>query len=219
MKCELQQLNSYAAEFTALLKVERNLSANTLKAYSSDINCFFAWIHLRNIQVLDDKAIFAYFNYLQDELELHPRSIRRKYVTLKQFFSFLADNYGIHEKFFRFGSRKFQIPKNLPKTLSNEEISRLISSASKELKECHTEYHKALVIRNICIIECLYCLGLRIGEASGLNVADYNKDDNSVLIRGKGNKERILFISSPVVCQKLNEWLQINGIHQNLPCL
>ncbi len=209
MKCELQQLKDYAAEFIMLLKVERNLSVNTLKAYSCDMNCFFSWIQLRKIQILDDKAVLAYFNYLQDELELRPRSIRRKYVTLQQFFTFLGDSYGIYERFFRFGSRKFQIPKSLPKTLSNEEIIRLLSSASKELQESRTDYHKNLVIRNICIIECLYCLGLRIGEASALNITDYNKGDNSILIHGKGNKERMLFISSPVVCQKLNAWLRV----------
>lgn len=44
MKAELQQLKGYAAEFIHLLKIERNLSPNTLKAYSSDMNCFFVQI-------------------------------------------------------------------------------------------------------------------------------------------------------------------------------
>lgn len=207
MKLDLQQMSSYAAEFLALLKIERNLSKNTLKAYRYDMNCFFYWIRLRNIQELDDRSTWAYFTYLQDELELKARSIRRKYVTLQQFFCFLGEYYEIHEKFFRFTSRKFQIPKTLPKTLSKEEIRALITAASKDYQNSKTDFHSRLALRNMCIIECLFSLGLRIGEAAALNVNDYNAGDCSVLIHGKGNKERMLFVSSRVVCQKLNLWL------------
>lgn len=61
----------------------------------------------------------------------------------------------------------------------------------------------------MCIIECLFCLGLRVGEAAALDVNDYNSGDSSILVRGKGNKERMLFISSKIVCQKLNAWLML----------
>ena len=59
----------------------------------------------------------------------------------------------------------------------------------------------------MCIIELLFCLGLRIGEIEALDIEDYNREDCSILIHGKGKKERMLFISSPIVCQKLNHWL------------
>ncbi len=111
------------------------------------------------------------------------------------------------EVFFKFSSRKFQIPKNLPKILSKTEIQSLISSVSAEFQSVSSEYHRRLCIRNMCIIELLFCLGLRIGEIAALDIEDYNREDCSVLIHGKGKKERMLFISSPIVCQKLNNWL------------
>lgn len=46
-------------------------------------------------------------------------------------------------------------------------------------------------------------------EAAALNVEDYREEDQSVLIHGKGSKERVLFLSSPVVCQKISAWLRI----------
>ena len=61
----------------------------------------------------------------------------------------------------------------------------------------------------MCILELLFSLGLRVGEAAALNVEDYRKEDQSVLIHGKGSKERVLFLSSPEVCQKISAWLRI----------
>lgn len=207
MKCDLRQLEERVMEFISLLKIERNLSKNTLKAYLCDMRCFMDWIRLRKVEELNGKAVLAYFTYLQDEQELKPRSIRRKYVTIRQYFEFLADTYGIHEKFFCFTSRRFQIPKSLPKTLSKEEITRLIAATSKDYQDSRSNYHANLALRNMCIIECLFCLGLRVGEAAALDVGDYNPTDSSILIHGKGNKERMLFVSSPAVCRKLNHWL------------
>lgn len=91
--------------------------------------------------------------------------------------------------------------------MSKTEIQSLISSVSAEFQSVSSEYHRRLCIRNMCIIELLFCLGLRIGEIAALDIEDYNREDCSVLIHGKGKKERMLFISSPIVCQKLNNWL------------
>jgi len=153
----------------------------------------------------------SYFNYLQDEEHLSARSIRRKYVALRQFFEFLGETYDVHEKFFRFSSRRFQVPKTLPKTLERSEIQRLLSAASKNFQAAGTEYQIWLALRDMCILELLFSLGLRVGEAAALNVEDYREEDQSVLIHGKGSKERILFLSSPVVCQKISAWLRIRA--------
>ena len=89
-----------------------------------------------------------------------------------------------------------------------EEIKNLISATSMEFQSVSTDYKRRLSIRNMCIIELLFCLGLRIGEISALDLCDYNRDENTLLIHGKGNKERMLFISSPVVCQKMKLWIR-----------
>lgn len=141
------------------------------------------------------------------ERSLQAKSIRRKYVALGQYFNFLKLEYNINEIFFRFTSRKFHIPRNLPKTLSNQEIKNLISVSAAEYQDSTSDYKRRLNTRNMCIIELLFCLGLRIGEAASLNLDDYCQEDCTILIRGKGSRERLLFISSPIVCQKLNLWI------------
>lgn len=195
-------------EFIDSLSIERNLSSNTLYAYKNDIYNMIKWLKMRHYTSVDEKSVQDYFFYLQNEIELSARTIRRKYVAIQQYFHYVNTVLNSNEVFFRFSTRRFQLPKTLPKTLSTDEIQNLISSVSLEYQSATSEYKQRLAIRNMCIIELLFCLGLRIGEVSALNMTDYHEEDNTLLIHGKGNKERLLFISAPVVSQKLKLWIR-----------
>ena len=203
-----EQQKLYTSKFLNALSVERNLSSKTLLAYRCDINGLLIWINSQNFTNLNEFSISSYFLYLQKDCNLQAKSIRRKYVALGQYFNFLKSEYNINEIFFRFTSRKFHIPRNLPKILSNQEIRSLISVSTSEYQASPSDYKRRLNTRNMCIIELLFCLGLRIGEAASLDLDDYCQEDSTILIRGKGSRERLLFISSPVVCQKLNLWIR-----------
>ena len=203
-----EQQKLYTSKFLNALSVERNLSSKTLLAYRCDINGLLIWINSQNFTNLNESSISSYFLYLQKDCNLQAKSIRRKYVALGQYFNFLKSEYNINEIFFRFTSRKFHIPRNLPKILSNQEIRGLISVSTSEYQASPSDYKRRLNTRNMCIIELLYCLGLRIGEAASQDLDDYCQEDSTILIRGKGSRERLLFISSPVVCQKLNLWIR-----------
>ena len=209
MRMDTEQMAQEIRKFRRELKVERNLSEHTLKAYECDLYDLLRWGEEQQIFEWNDKTTLSYFTYLQEKKHLSARSIRRKYVSLRQFFRFLEESYEIHERIFRFSSRKFQIPKSLPKTLERTEIQRFLVMASNNFQNAGSEYQNWLALRDMCVLELLFSLGLRVGEAAALNVEDYRTEDQSVLIRGKGNKERILFLSSPVVCQKIGMWLRI----------
>lgn len=109
----------------------------------------------------------------------------------------------------RFSSRKFQTPHILPRTLSRGDIRRLILLAEEEERLADTDFKKMLAVRNNCMIDLIYSLGLRIGEAAALNLEDYSREESAVRIRGKGNRERILYISSAAVREKMDRWLDI----------
>lgn len=212
MRISAEQMVQDVQDFKKQLRAERNLSEHTLRAYESDLHCMLRWMETYKVCMLDDKITMVYFDYLQNEEHLSARSIRRKYVALRQFFEFLGEHYNVHEKFMRFSSRKFQIPKTLPKTLERSEIQRLLNAASKDFQNAKSEYQIWISLRDMCILELLFSLGLRVGEMTALNVEDYREEDQSVLIHGKGSKERLLFLSPPVVCKKINAWLRIREI-------
>lgn len=170
-----------------------------------------AWLKAKRYTVINSQSVSAYFLYLQNERKLSPRSVRRKYVSINQYFQYLNAERGINEVFVKFSSRKFQIPKSLPRILSKTEVNQLIFTVLNEYRSAPGDYYKRLRLRDMCIIEILFCLGLRIGEVAALNLEDYDPEEASVLIHGKGNKERLLFISSAAVNQKLQKYLSVRS--------
>lgn len=179
MKYNNRQQMLLAQEFVDVLSIERNLGEKTLYAYKNDVDNMIRWIDLRHYDDLNDETVMMYFLYLQNEIELSCRSIRRKYVSIRQYCDFLNKTLEMNEVFFKFSSRKFQIPRNLPKTLSKAEIQSLIASVTAEFQNVSSDYHRRLCIRNMCIIELLFCLGLRIGEIAALDIEDYNREECS----------------------------------------
>lgn len=109
MQANVEQIEQDIQNFKKQLKIERNLSEHTLRAYECDLHCMLRWIETYHIRALNDKVTMSYFNYLQDEEHLGARSIRRKYVSLRQFFEFLErrmmftkNSFGSHQENSRF---------------------------------------------------------------------------------------------------------------------
>lgn len=108
-------------DFIDALLVERNLSPKTLYAYKNDLLNLSNWLNMRRYMEINARSIYEYFFYLQNEIELSPRSIRRKYVSIQQYCQYIKNVLNTNETFFSFTARKFQLPQALPKTLSKEE--------------------------------------------------------------------------------------------------
>lgn len=209
MKYSSEQLSQQVTLFLKLLSVERNLSNRTLNAYCSDLHCFILWCTNAQIETLDQNTILSYFHYLQTTLKQKASSIQRKYISIRQFFNYINQENISSERFFRFSARKFQLPKYLPRTLTTSEIRKLLSYADTQVCQSQSDFRKVLNIRNNVILELLFCLGLRIGEVSALDLSHYNCEDKTIMVYGKGRKERLLYISTPDVIHKLNIWLEI----------
>ena len=114
MQANVEQIKQDIQNFKRQLKIERNLSEHTLRAYECDLHCMLRWIETYHIQVLNDKVTMSYFNYLQDEEHLSARSIRRKYVALRQFFEYMGEAYDVHEKILPVLIEKVPDPKDTP---------------------------------------------------------------------------------------------------------
>lgn len=70
MQANVEQIEQDIQNFKKQLKIERNLSEHTLRAYECDLHCMLRWIETYHIRALNDKVTMSYFNYLQDEEHL-----------------------------------------------------------------------------------------------------------------------------------------------------
>ena len=197
---------NYINQLITQLKITKNLQDQTLKAYSSDITNFLNYINKENVEQID---ILNYINYLFDEKKLKDRSIKRKIISLKIYFNFLEDNSIIKNNPFTKLKFKFKQEKKLPKTLQKNEVKKLLETVYNELNSSITPYKKFETIRNISLLEILISTGIRIQEASSITLNDISLQEKTIIIHGKGRKERQLFILNKYVLSSLKNWLTI----------
>lgn len=166
----------YLQNFALHLKVERDLSKNTVIAYTKDIENFNAYIDCE-IEDVDSTVVLSYVSHLTDQGKKRT-SITRALTSLKVFYKYLCDVERVISsspaKEVKFKSRE----KSLPKALSMSDTMKFLAAASKD------------GIKSRLIIELLYGLGGRVTEIASLRVEDIDMDENYVRIVGKGNKER-----------------------------
>ncbi len=157
------------------------------------------------------------------------KTVKRKIASLKAFFHFLEYKGQLQENPFSKIETRFREPKLLPKTIPFHAIQTLLSSLYAQKEQVTSEYQRRCCIRDIAVIELLFATGMRISELCSLKPSDIDLENNSVLIYGKGSKERILQLGNPEVINALNVYQKtfkseiascgyffVNRLHQKL---
>ncbi|MBK5199953.1 MAG: tyrosine-type recombinase/integrase [Spirochaetaceae bacterium] len=174
-------LNFY---ITVLRDISRK-SENTIKAYKRDVKDFLSFIDKQNINLYDlniDNAI-SYVEILTHK-GLKPKSISRKISSIRSFLHYCKKREYVNKNVFKYISQK-ESSRDLPSFLSEEEVIQLLN----------IETHDFASLRNLMIYSFLYDTGCRISEALNLNEYDFPVNSLSLIVKGKGAKERKVFIS------------------------
>ncbi len=177
----------------------KNLDSKTIKAYTSDLRLFGGWLNQRSEKKIDAGALTVYFDFLKST-NRKITTIKRKRIVIQSFFQFMLGSNFIPQKY------SFPTERRLPKTLSIEEVKLLMCTA-EEYTASEGNLSHVLSLRDNALIELIFSLGLRISEASNIQLKDIDLSHQSILIRGKRKKERMLFISSNEVLSKVKRWL------------
>ena len=173
----------YLKNFENHLKLEKNFSPNTIRAYCADVFCFLIWINELDISLVDAKK-FSEYLYFISRMNYSKTTIARKIASIRSFYAFLHNmeiiGYNPTDT-----TRAPKLPKTLPDFLTEEEIENIL----KNIK-----ISSPAGFRNRVIFELLWVTGMRISELSGLNYDDLNLNRNEIRVFGKGAKERIVLI-------------------------
>jgi integrase/recombinase XerD len=181
--------------FLHYLVVEKGHSDNTLVAYRNDLGQFLEALDARvpppaNWGQVDKEAVVAYMGQLRDR-GYASSTIARKVAALKSFFHFLASE-GLVGQDPTAALDSPKVKKRLPRTLTNEDVERLLAAPTRESGP------KAQ--RDIALLELLYATGMRVTELVTLKLDDVNLVSGIVRVRhGKGGKERIIPIHEQAV--------------------
>ena len=166
-------------EYIEFLIVQRNLSKNSCLSYRTDLKQFLNFIGEKEIFYVDDSIVKKYILFLSSRYSVSSHA--RKLSVVKQFFNFLLNEKKINEnRFLDLDSPKSE--KKLPSVLSESEINMIFDEAYKD--------KSAKGIRFIAMMEIMYATGIRVSELVSLKIASFKEDFSSLLILGKGKKER-----------------------------
>jgi integrase/recombinase XerD len=180
--------------FLEHLIVEKGFSRNTSDAYRNDLSQFWDYYQQKGKplgnghspwQYVDLNLLNDYIENLRDAKGYRDTTTARKVASIKSFFGFLSENGTITEDPTQsLGSPK--VGRNLPKYLTEEEVNRLLDSASN----AGTPEGQ----RDATILELLYATGLRVGELVSLDVQSLDLSESYIRCWGKGSKERIVYL-------------------------
>ncbi len=191
-------------EYTHHLTKERSLSEHTTRAYLGDLTSFFDNLELQKVDDLSEVTIAHIRSWLATQqvkggarttLSRRAVSIRlfTKWATKK---GFLAKDIGL----------TLATPKGhrtLPEVLSISDATVAMDSLATRV----AEEESATSIRDCAILEVLYASGARVSELCGLDLDDIDYQRNTILVLGKGNKERTIPLGNPAM-KALNNWIK-----------
>src|SRR6201984_717309 len=200
-------------KYLEYLRSVRNSSPHTVLNYGKDLNQFASYLSppgecVPPIANINHQVIREYVGHLHAQ-GLQKSSIARKLASLRSFFKHCVREGMLKENPARLVPTP-KLPKRIPSVLSAEEMNGFLNQlagperpgsdtrpprsalATGPGKAASSDDEGLLLKRDRALLELLYAAGLRVSELTGLNLADMDRREKMLRVRGKGNKERIV---------------------------
>ena len=194
------------SDFLDYLRVERGSARLTIAAYSSDLVKFAEFLENRHL-ALDGAGRHDVRDYIQELFshQLNGRSVGRKLSTIRHLYRHLLQDGKIDKD----PTLNIDLPKQwkvLPKALSRGEVTTMLAETHPRNETARSE---ALALRDRAMLELLYAAGVRVSEVADARLGDLKLEMGYILVRGKGDKERMVPLGVPSQ-QALQQYLK-NG--------
>lgn len=191
-------------DFLDYLRVERGSARLTISAYSRDLSQFSEFLEKRKLLLAGARRedVRDFIQTLFSN-QLDGRSVGRKLSAIRQLYRYLL----LDGRVTKDPTLNIESPKQwkvLPKSLSRDEVEAMLTAAPPQ-KDTTRAY--ALALRDHALLELLYSGGVRVSEVASARLEDLKLDMGYILVRGKGDKERMVPLGVPAQ-QALQEYLQ-----------
>ncbi|MBC9786091.1 tyrosine-type recombinase/integrase [Heliobacterium chlorum] len=210
MNISVSKLKELVNEYLDSIKLERNLALKTIKAYQSDLNILSNWIE-DSQGCFQEESCLCYIHEVFGS-KLSDATKKRKIICIKSFLNYLIDLGFLNQTQWMKNKKRFVTTKRVPKTLSGHEVVHLLNAPKNELLIYKSNIRRTICYRNVAILELLYSTGIRIGELVEITLSALDLQERTLLIMGKGRKERLLYISNEEVLHALEDWLNVRSL-------
>lgn len=200
----MNDLQTNVTDYLDYCQNQKRLDAKTLRAYRIDLSQFCRHIQPAEISEITPKQLENFITGLHQQYK--PRTVKRKIASLKALFHYFEYRDLIERNPFSKIQVKFREPVLLPKTIPLHTVEIFLSTIYKQMADAKTDYQKRNALRDAAVIELLFATGMRISELCSLDVESVNLYDRTILIYGKGSKERKVQIGNDDVVSILERY-------------
>ena len=181
----------------------KGLSEHTLRAYKQDLGAYRDWLAgcAGVVDAYCKEAVAGWMLYLQQQ-GMAPASIRRRIACLKVLFRWLDEDGRLENNpFYKFRAT-VSVPRRLPRNLNPEELIKIFR-VSAPMKNFSRSQFPQYTLK--LAVELLFTTGVRVGELCSIRLGDIDLSEETITIKGKGNRERVVFLVD----------LEVGGLLQN----
>jgi len=209
----MQFLDEDHRTYICVCREQRGLSRNTIRAYEQDLSCVAEWEASQNMPPdTDDEFLVAFHRFLISECSVSPATVRRRIVTLKAFMKWRAKRDHQISKSFTDLDLDLRVPRRLPRPVERETLTEILSCSPHILprvaigSEPDNPRPADLKQTTGLAIRVLISTGMRIGELTGLRIQDVHGVGGRVRVRGKGDRERTVYVTNEKLLADLNSY-------------
>ena len=200
----MNNLQSFIEDYLKFCHSQKRLDEKTLKAYRIDLRQFYNLASVTDISEITSQILEDYIARLHQQYK--PKTVKRKIASLKAFFHYLEYKDIIDRNPFNKIQVRFREPVILPKTIPLHTIEAFLSAIYNQRRHAKTDYQRKNALRDAAVTELLFATGMRISELCALKNDNMNLYDGTILIYGKGDKERRIQIGNESVINILQEY-------------
>lgn len=200
----MNELQTLMESYLEYCKHQKRLDHKTLKAYRIDLRQFSEQVPSTNARDITPYILENYIAKLHQQYK--PKTVKRKIASIKALFHYFEYKEVININPFNKIQVRFREPVILPKTIPLHTVETFLSAIYKQRTHAKTAYQRKNALRDAAVIELLFATGIRISELCSLKMNDINLYDRTILIYGKGSKERKVQIGNDDVTHILEEY-------------
>jgi len=200
----MNELQTHISDYLNYCRAQKRLDEKTLKAYRIDLRQFTEHFPDVTVSELTSSDLENHISTLHRRYK--PKTVKRKIASAKAFFHYLEYREIIDMNPFNKIQIRFREPALLPKTIPLYTVEAFLSVIYQQQQNATTAYQRRNALRDAAAIELLFATGMRISELCSLKECDVDLYDATVLIYGKGRKERRIQIGSEDVVRILTTY-------------
>ncbi|MBR1692517.1 MAG: tyrosine-type recombinase/integrase [Lachnospiraceae bacterium] len=200
----MENLQTLIKSYLDYCRHQKILDSKTLKAYEIDLRQFAEEIPQSDVSAITPHIMEDFIAVLHRRYQ--PKTVKRKIASVKAFFHYLEYRELLDRNPFNKIQIKFREPVILPKTIPLHTLELFLTTIYRQRADAKTAYQRRNALRDAAVAELLFATGMRISELCSLETKDVSFCDRTILIYGKGAKERRIQIGNEDVLNVLAQY-------------